>query len=244
MFKPYTSPKLSNDEVLFELEKIQKIGWDVYSLESPNQYLIDVSDGKKIYITFEGEEWGIKAETDGYHMFGRSCSSIESLRRIINEAARSVGIDLRIEPLKSTIRIKKNEPASNKVKLVQLIGGRSIKCIYDPYFDTHALKTLLLLNKLGLKFHESLRCLTGSDKKKGIDPNFVEDFAREISTRVKLKTMASKEHRRFLILNDNKVIIIGCSLNDLDKNEALLEEDSKDDIDFFESEWNAAENIV
>lgn len=246
MFEPYPGPKLTEEEVLIELEKIQKLGWDVNSLGS-NNFIIDAKPDQQILVTFNGIEWGITIRRSGFFIsIARSLSDIESFKNNLKRAADDIGIDLGIEPPTDSYRINKGEPLSNKLKLLRLIGNRAITHIYDSYFDARSLVNLLDLNKLGLRFNESLHCITGADmkRKKRISLDLVKDFTSETNTNIILKTQEFNGHtRRFLLLNDDKVIILGGSLNNLNINETLREEDSKEDIELFEKDWSTAEDF-
>ena len=101
------------------------------------------------------------------------------------------------------------------------------------------------MSKLGLKFSNQIRCLTTVKTSGKIDKSFWADFNKELSLTLEIKIcQSSKEHRRFLILNDNQIIIIGCSLNDINKNEILMEEASQEDLDFFKEEWANGNNCT
>ena len=152
---------------------------------------------------------------------------------------------IKLNRFKETYRLIQTQPASNKSKFIDIINDRIVKDIFDPYFDTKSIKTLLSLSKLGLKFNTQIRCLTTKRNSNKIDKLYWIDFNNELSLTLEIKTCkSSKEHRRFLILNDNQIIIIGCSLNDINKNETLVEETSQEDIDFFNTEWLDGNNYA
>ncbi|MEO6904582.1 MAG: hypothetical protein ABI315_15730 [Bacteroidia bacterium] len=72
-------------------------------------------------------------------------------------------------------------------------------------------------------------------------PKLIANFNIECKTILEIKKCEEKEHRRFIILNDNRIIIIGCSLNDIEKNEVVSEEVQQEaknnDLKYFNEEW-------
>ena len=105
------------------------------------------------------------------------------------------------------------------------------------YFDERSLITLKALYSLGLKFSNDLKCFS---QQKEINETIVKDFNVEMKTNLLVKK-CKHEHRRFIILEDKTVIILGCSINNLDKNEVISIETNrelaKSDIAFFNSKW-------
>jgi hypothetical protein len=53
------------------------------------------------------------------------------------------------------------------------------------------------------------------------------------------KCAIDAQHRRFLLLSNGQSLIIGCSLNKLDHNEAAHLESSTSDEIFFNQEWTS-----
>jgi len=48
------------------------------------------------------------------------------------------------------------------------------------------------------------------------------------------------EHRRFVLLNDARALILGPSINSIPKNEAVNVEDDREDRPFFDARWRRA----
>lgn len=245
MFEKFAGPSLTNEQVLTELEKIQNLGWDIFSGDGVHHYIIKPDDSKTIEIQFINKKWVVRSFIDGSIKYIKFPFSFDTFVEILGAAAKMININLGLSKPKDTYRLKQSQPASNKSKFIDLINGRAVKDIFDPYFDTNSIKTLLSLSKLGLKFSNQVRCLTTAKTMSNIDKSFWIDFNRELSLTLEIKICKSrKEHRRFLILNDNQIIIIGCSLNDINKNEILMEETSQDDLIFFKEEWANGNNCT
>lgn len=240
MFKKYTGPLLTKQEVIIQLDKIQKLGYDVYKKEEES-FLIKIDDSKEIAIHKGTSKWNVYVYIDGSPKYAKSPSTLSLLISFLKEAASELNVNIGIKNEEKSIRITPDEPLSNKIKIITLIKDREVTGIFDPYFDTKSLVTLHALARLGLKFNSSVRCLTRKSLN-STDRTILDDFKNELSIDFKLKKCENKEHRRFLIIDYTSVIIIGCSLNDIDKNEVLVEEVNEKlnekDIEFFDDEWN------
>jgi hypothetical protein len=242
MFKKYDGPDLTIENVITELEKIQNLGWEIFVKEGlyEQHYIIKPDDNMLINIYLVDNKWYIESYCGGGLKYIKFALTLEAFINVLNEAAAQIDINLSLTKRNDTFRLKQTQPASNKSKFLDLIHSRAVTDIFDPYFDTKSINTLLSLGRLGLKLNSQIRCLTTSKTIKKIDKTFLQDFNNEFGVNLQIRVCSSdKEHRRFLILNDNKIIIIGCSLNDINKNEILLEETSQDDIDFFNLEWTS-----
>jgi len=64
-------------------------------------------------------------------------------------------------------------------------------------------------------------------------------FARDVSVRLRVSRTSNEAHRRFILLR-GKSLILGKSLNSIDKDEVATVEDDRDDRPFFDSEWQSA----
>lgn len=239
MFKEYSSNSLNREQVISELEKISNLGWEILQ-KKDKSYIINIDEHKEISISEESEKWFIVSYLDGLPKFTIYSNSIQTLREHLITAGEKLETDLNIQKFNQSIRIRIDEPFTNKVKLLTLLGNSKISKIFDPYFDLKSLITLISLMKLGAEFDDKLDCLT-TKTLKVFDQTVIDDFNSEGKTNIEVKKCENKEHRRFLILNDNRVIIIGCSLNDINKNEVVTEEKNQDlkynDLVFFNEEW-------
>ena len=237
MIEKFEGIELKEEHIISELEKIQKLGWKV-SVDNNKIYRIFINETKEIIIKKTSNYWIIKALSLGKIIsYSSNITNLTLFVFGINTASSKLNINLSIKNEPLAIRISDKTPLDNKVQLLQLINNRKISKIFDPYFDEKSLITLKALYSLGLKFSNDLKCLS---QQKEINETIVKDFNVEMKTNLLVKK-CKDEHRRFIILDDKTVIIIGLSLNNLNKNEAISIETNrelaKSDITFFNSKW-------
>ena len=157
------------------------------------------------------------------------------------------------EVIKLATRLKAGEPATNLRKIAQVIGKEALVCLHDPYIRVATLEHLQILEGLDVIISKKLRLLT-TDKignpSKAATVSFLKHLNNEMSSRWQLRayTGTAIPHRRFLVLEDNSVIIVGPSLNDIDKDEVLGRvpagsNDASHDCKLFEDCWAAAKTI-
>jgi len=80
--------------------------------------------------------------------------------------------------------------------------------------------------------------LTTSKIKNRLSSGLILDFEKETGVELDIRFCKSiKEHRRYLLLSTGDSLVIGCSLNSLDKNEAARIESLQEDQDFFKEQW-------
>jgi len=86
-----------------------------------------------------------------------------------------------------------------------------------------------------------VRVLTTSKIRKRLSSQMISDFKKEKSVNLDIRFCSSdKEHRRYLLLSTGESLVVGCSLNSLDKNEAAHIENSQEDRMFFETQWDVS----
>ncbi|MBE9585732.1 hypothetical protein IM792_14850 [Mucilaginibacter sp. JRF] len=233
-------------DVIGVLSKIQDNGWDVYEIDK-NRYRILINESDSIEVI--DDPGGFKS-----HVSCIKAGKIKSFEQAttthlfvneISKAGKTLGVFIDVEKPITSARLIAAEPASNKSKFRSMIGNRIVNAIFDPYFDAVALQNFLSLSRLGVTLNKNLRILLAEGRKaKTFDKNFLQDFQKELEISAEVKQCKSeKEHRRFLLLDDGATIIVGCSFNNLEKNEVLFEERSSEDLAFFEAEWNAGSYI-
>lgn len=159
MFKEYSSSSLKREQVVSELKKINNLGWEVFITEDKS-YIIKIDDIKEISIVEIDEKWFIESCISGHPKYNIYAWSVETLNNYIIEASNSLETNLKVEKINQSIRIKSDEPFSNKVKLLTLFGNSKISKIFDPYFDMKSLITLNSLKKLGAEFDTKMECIT------------------------------------------------------------------------------------
>ena len=162
--------------------------------------------------------------------------SFQGIKLLIAGAMQSLGQVLDAGP--KSVRFKQKTPLSNRVGLVKLSRGATVQCIFDPYFDDKAIASLGTFVNLGLQLTIEVKILITDKVKKRISQLVKDDFETEYGSKLNIRICDSnKEHRRFLLLSSAESIVVGCSLNSLDKNEAAYVESSQEDRDFFEDQW-------
>lgn len=210
-----------------------------------SKYYIKLSPNKQIEVycdPFSSKGWSIAAYLDGTENFLKHASAFNKFKEFVSNAANSLEVPMNDGP--TSIRLSVNEPATNKISIVALASSATVEAIFDPYFEDSSLKNLLVFNNLGLRLASRLKILTTNKKLKSLSSTFRNDFQRQLGIILEVRTCASKsEHRRFLLLSGSQSLIIGCSLNHLDKNEAAHVESSKQDKLFFDAEWTCAKPI-
>ncbi len=237
-FPTYQGADFGESEVESYLEAIASSGWQVYADEKPGFYVIKVDEEKRIDIWFftDFKEWTVESWNQGICLFGKGATSFQSFKGLIANAMQCLGQALDSSP--RNFRLKQQSPVSNRIGLVKLSHGANVQCIFDPYFDDKAIASLSILVNLGLKLIPEVRILITEKVKKRIPKQFITEFETEYSSKLNIRVCSSdKEHRRFLLLSSGETLILGCSLNSLDKNEAAHLESSPVDSDFFNEQW-------
>lgn len=153
------------------------------------------------------------------------------------------------ETIKLAKRLKAGEPATNLRKMAQIIGKGILVDVHDPYTDEKALETLQKLKGLDVEISKSLRLLTAPKAAKAAASvaSFLHDLNTEIGSQWELRAYSgmTKPHRRFLVLQDKSIITCGLSLNNINKDEALNQIPTGDELaghdrDFFDKCWASA----
>ncbi|ESA34318.1 pentapeptide repeat protein [Leptolyngbya sp. Heron Island J] len=147
--------------------------------------------------------------------------------------------DRLLRPMSIRLELGKNN--ENLRKISELIGNSVIEAIFDPYLNDKALKNLEYLSSHGVRFSEKVRFLTSSDK--ASRQSFSVFFQKAAEGGEIKKMKFGKEHRRFLLLENDMVLILGCSWNQISKNEVASIEFTEVDKDFFNSKWQKAKKI-
>ncbi|MGD0537226.1 MAG: hypothetical protein ABSC03_06215 [Verrucomicrobiota bacterium] len=145
-------------------------------------------------------------------------------------------------------RLKAGEPATNLRRISQVLSGRTIECVHDPYTRVESVVNLLKVNELGTPIERTLRLLTGALRTKECQTlaSFLCDVNKENGSNWQARTYTTqKPHRRFLVCTDGTIVTCGASLNSLDKDEILevvpkSHELAKYDRKFFEQQWRQA----
>ena len=247
-FPEYTGAQFSIADVENYLEVFAGKGWKVSSLRNGTGYVIDIDVDKKIEIFHnpKANNWLIQVSPC---MNGKFPFSYDGLLNTFSQfedwivsAAKCFEVDLSSAP--SKVRLIAERPASNRVSLSKLVSSAKVACIFDPYFDDQALVTLMTLINLGLNIDENTRILTTRKIRNRLSSGMINSFNKEHQVSIDIRFCANEsEHRRFMLLSNGETIIIGCSLNSIDKNETAHREFEALDRIFFEDEWRASEPL-
>ena len=164
---------------------------------------------------------------------------MQGLNQLVAYGAKNYGgIEWPSSP--STIRLSKATPASNYSAVAGLVGAATVECIFDPYFDDKALANLTAFMNLGVRLSAKCRVLTSAKGAAKLSSSFVAAWRVETGSAAEIRKIASSGHRRFMLLSDDQTLILGLSLNALDKDEAAHLERETEDLAFFDTEWAAA----
>ncbi len=227
-------PFLSREEVIAYLVDMQAHGWTVYS--ESDSFILVIDEVQK--LTIRPIERGFRIEhqsTVGRSLVG---SNAFNLRQFQSALEWYIG-----NQRPTRIRTIEGKPASNFSRIANLIGSSRVEAVYDPYLDNKGIANLLTLVGLANSVIPGLRLITAITEPGRLSRNFVRDYFRELgchSGEIR-KTSSKKPHRRFMLLSGGQALIMGMSLNDLDKNEAVRLEDDQEDKPFFEIEWAAGQ---
>lgn len=234
----------SSAEMENYLEQLAERGWEVFR-KRDNHYLIVFDEDREIEILYgrDSKKWHIYHSS--IHKYPKvppdlhESTSFHHFTEQLKLAAEYLGEQLDVGP--RNIRLKQATPAANMVSLAAMAKGAPVRCIFDPYFEDKSIAVLNTLVNLGLPMDGAVRVLATSRMKSRLSKVMIDSFNVEKCTSLDIRYCeCESEHRRFLILSTGEILIIGCSLNSLSKNEAAHIEDSQNDRDFFEQQWKKA----
>jgi hypothetical protein len=199
-----------------ELVELNRQGWDVFC-EEPH-FLIPLSDTETLVILHHGELCEIRLETSSSRRFTPLyAKSLAELRAILDH---SLG-----QQRPTRARMVAGLPMSNIARVAGLIGGARIESVHDPFLDDKGLDTLRVLFHLhpGAPTVPNLRLITDlTCAGTRLTANFAKAFLLEFDCPAGelRRCAAAKPHRRFMLLSGGQSLILGASLNDLNKDEA------------------------
>lgn len=146
-------------------------------------------------------------------------------------------------------RLSADTPAANYRTIASLIGKSEVQGVFDTYLDNQGLEHLSRILSFGNGSIASKVRLLGTTATLqaggGKPPRFtkagVDAWAGQLGIRPEARYLPkTDEHRRFLLLDGGRSLILGPSLNSLHKNEAVSIEDDKEDRPFFDQQWQRA----
>jgi hypothetical protein len=221
---------LSKEEVVSYLTDLQAKGWTIYS--DGNDFIIIKNDVEKLRIRPFGGGFRIEHES----IIGRSLVGSTAFNLIQFKTSLSKYLPTQSPTWTRTVE---GQLASNFSRISRLIGSAHVEAVYDPYLDDKGLDNLLTLVGLANSVSPNLRLTTSKEGARRLTTPYVKAFFKGlgcISGEIR-KTSSQKPHRRFMLLSGGQSLIMGMSLNDLDKDEAAHLESDSYDRTFFESDW-------
>ena len=239
-FPPAPPPGLSADDVVDLLSQYQAAGWTVFQ-EGEHGFRLQLADHGCVSMAPEGRagQWRVTDGFDGREL-AKAATNLPELRHLLENVAAHYGFNLRGVP--PVARLAKAQPASNLGRLARLIGQQAVDSVFDPYLDNPALLVLADLRSLGVRISSSLRLLTGLKlvKSSRLTQTYVLKFLTEVAPHGEIRCLAESEHRRFVLLSGGSSLLIGCSWNDLAKNEVASLGAGEADRKFFDERWSRA----
>lgn len=243
-FPLYEGAAFGDADVQTFLTDLAAKGWKVFADRGPSSYVLAVDDEKVVKIIYQPHKrtWRVTAEIHGGAIFLKKANTFNAFKELVAAAAQSLGASLEAAP--KSIRLYDDKPVSNRVALATLAHGTTVKAIFDPYFNDAAIANLKTLTNLGLKLAPLTRILMTAKTRGCLSDSMLRGFEVEVGVRIEVRLCEStKEHRRFFLLTSGDTIVIGCSLNSLEKNEAAHVEFSVEDQQFFDEEWKESKTM-
>lgn len=240
-FPKHPGSKFTSADVEDYLLSLSEKGWKVYERRLGKGYILEPRLGARIEILHnqENNEWAIHVspDLDGKLPFSHDhlLDSFERFQLAIQEASIYLGADLNNPPV--SIRLEPDKPATNRTSIVSLTVHSKVLKVFDPYFDDKAIRILMTFVNLGMKLDKDIKVITGKKGQKHLSEEMVKSFEKEYGVSVSVRRSDEKQHRRFFILNNSESVIFGPSFNSIDCNEVAFRQHSKDDVNFFNKEW-------
>jgi hypothetical protein len=234
-FPPKPEPSLTREDVVAYLIDLQAKGWTIYTYAE--NFIVELNETEQLDISPIGSQSVGKIYTVRVQSTVGPSSHVGTPSNMLQFKKAVSPFFENQSPTRA--RTVEGEPASNFSKIAKLIGPAQVVAVHDPYMDDKGLANLLTLVGLAQTAAPDLRLITSNKGAKGLTRNFVSAFFTQLgcSSGEIRKTSSRKPHRRFMLLSGGQSLIMGMSLNDLDKNEAVHLESDALDRPLFEKEW-------
>lgn len=225
-----------------------------YLLTLSSQGLTVHSDGEDYVLPFEDVEVRV-SPTKGIWQVSHTrhrvlttygyASTVAELDKLVRMAA---GTQRNWPPVPQKARLVAGQPATNYRMISTLIGNGEIQAVFDTYLDNEGLETLIRILSFGKgQIAKNIRLLGttattigGGGKPPRFTKAGVDAWASQLGINAEARVLPKgSEHRRFLLLDGHRSLILGPSLNSLHKNEAVAIEDDTEDRPFFDVQWVA-----
>jgi hypothetical protein len=243
-FPPLSLSILSREEVVNYLLTLQADGHTINE-QSADFFIITLDDEKIIlHRPYPQQPWNVSFERLGLRQLVGAARSPKELERAVTQAALLLGKDWPFKP--TTGRLSADTPATNRRTISGLIGPSMIEAVFDPHLENRALATLVDILSFGSGgVADRIRLLGSTSKTTGTIPRFskagVDHWLGQLKITGEARVVPAKdEHRRFFLLSGGKSLLIGPSLNAIDKNEAVHLEPDTEDRAFFDKTWATA----
>jgi hypothetical protein len=237
-------PELSRERVVDYLLRLSSTG---HLVEVDGDSFVLPRDDGEVRLRPSNGAWLVSRERLGVLSTYGDARAEDQLDRLM---ASAIGA----KPERSTTgRLKADEPASNYHTIARLIGRGEIRAVFDTYLDNASLAQLIRIASFGkATFAKNVRLIGTTATTKtgpGIPPRLtkagVDAWALQLQISSEARVLPKgTEHRRFLLLDAGRSLILGPSLNALSKNEAVAVEDDKEDLPFFDAQWSVAVPIA
>jgi hypothetical protein len=247
---PHKSSKvLTREELVDYLLQHHSRGYAVFQEEGANgSFELVLSDMCCIRFTGDGEMVRVQGCTFNHAGWTFEVSSLADLRKSVDYIANQmIGADWQASP--SSARLQENTPAANLATISRLVGTSSIEAIFDPYLENRSLTTLIDILSFGEgSISNNVKVLSTSKTSNGQVPRLTkagfESWLHQLRIAGQLRIMEPSEHRRFLILSSGQSLLLGPSLNSINKNEAVRLEPAYLDQLFFDQVWSQAVQLT
>lgn len=236
-------PFLSREDVVEQLILWRSQGFQVFADGADFSFPIADGEGK---ISEVNGTWQVSYTRFGVLSTLGVASSLSSLAELIRLVA---GNHTNWPEQPSNVRLQADTPATNLRSISRLIGSSSICAVFDTYLDNSGLVALCQILSFGdgrvldgvrmIATEATTRASRGRPAR--LSRAGVQAWAAELQISAEVRILPKEsEHRRFLLLSSGHSIVLGPSLNSLDKNEAASIQDGREDQLFFDARWQSA----
>jgi hypothetical protein len=244
VYQPPAKAVFTKERVVDYLLMLVANGYQVCS--AGEEYVLPQDDGEVRLRPVEGV-WQVSRIRLGVLTTFGGAGSEDDLNRLL---AKAVGAT---PELPRRGRLDATTPATNYRTIAGLIGSSELQAVFDTYLDNQSLEQLIHILSFGKgAFAGHVRLLgttattqSGPGKPARFSKAGVDAWAAQLQIQAEARVLPKgSEHRRFLLLDGGRSIILGPSLNSLHKNEAVSIEDDKEDRPFFDRQWQVATPLV
>lgn len=237
-------PTITKAEVVEYLRNWQARGYKVVQGKTPaiNGWTIERSPSVWVCIRPQDESnalWSV-----GISPLGRTSGTVGTLREL-EDRVMAAWYHLSLEtkgPLQQ-INLFKGSPLSNTDKLASMIGVEAdIQAIHDPHFDDRALKRLVTLGKLGVRYDKAVVRILTSKKIPSSDLP-IRDAGTELSTTLDVRR-TDKDHHRLIFLSTGECLSPDMGLNEFDNSGSITRiVAAHEKAAAFETAWRTAHPV-